>query len=341
MTTGSKISQLTSASAISSGDLFLITQNTSGSIPITRVISASSIFSISDSPPQGYMINGKIVPTVTTGSLNVALKTISGNNPSVSDPIYIRIGDTVRMVTAALSVTVSAATNWCNAGSAEFATKEIDYFPYLVWNTNLGTPAVDILFSRFPYANLYSDFSTTTTNEKHACVNATAPAATDVCENIGRFAASLSAGAGYTWSVPTYTAINLIQRPIYNTRFLSYNPTITNGTLGDGTMSTSYMVDRLTTKLNFTFTLGSTSSITGAISFSLPFTCITSILCNGLLNDTGTATYVGTVVVYSSTAAITALKSDSTYTTVAYPSATVPHTWAATDYISFNADYPI
>ena len=35
------------------------------------------------------------------------------------------------------------------------------------------------------------------------------------------FGATLSAGAGYTWSVPTFTVNNLIQRPIYETKELS------------------------------------------------------------------------------------------------------------------------
>jgi len=44
--------------------------------------------------------------------------------------------------------------------------------------------------------------------------------------NIGRFAATLSAGAGYTWTVPTFTTTNLIQRPIFETRQLQFTPTI-------------------------------------------------------------------------------------------------------------------
>jgi hypothetical protein len=39
---------------------------------------------------------------------------MNGSDPSVSNPVYIRIGDTVRSITSALSVTKNAGTNWFN-----------------------------------------------------------------------------------------------------------------------------------------------------------------------------------------------------------------------------------
>lgn len=160
----------------------------------------------------------QIVPTVTSNNLTVALKTLAGNDPSALDPINIRIGNTIRTITSALSVTKNAGTNWCNAGSTELATKEIDYFVYLGYN---ATDGVTLGFSRIPYGALYSDFSATTTNEKYCAISTiTNATASDVYTNIGRFAATLSAGAGYTWSVPTFTTANLVNRPIYETRWL-------------------------------------------------------------------------------------------------------------------------
>lgn len=174
--------------------------------------------------PQGFLINGKISVTDAAG-ITVAIKTLAGTDPSATDPVYCRIGDTVRTISAALSVAKADGTNWCNAGSSELATKEIDYFVYLGYN---ATDGVVIGFSRFPGANQYSDFSVTTTNEKYCAISTiTTAASTDYYEVIGRFAATLSAGAGYTWSVPTYTAINLIQRPIHETRWLDYTVTLT------------------------------------------------------------------------------------------------------------------
>ena len=137
----------------------------------------------------------------------------------------MRIGDTVRLITAALSVTKNAGTNYHNAGGAELATKEADYFVYLGYN---ATDGVVIGFSRIPYATCYSDFSATYNDNRFASISTiTNAAATDYYENIGRFAATMSAGAGYTWSVPTFTAINLRQVPTRNTRWLAWAPTYT------------------------------------------------------------------------------------------------------------------
>lgn len=177
-----------------------------------------------ENPPQGYMINGKIDVSVASSDLTVAIKTLSGNNPSTSEPVYVRIGDTVRSITSALSVTRNDGTNWFNSGSSELATFEVDYFVYLGYN---ATDWVVIGFSRLPFARRYGDFSATTTNERHCAISTiTNATSTDYYENIGRFSAILSGGAGYTWTVPTFTSINLIQKPIFNTRLLTYAPVV-------------------------------------------------------------------------------------------------------------------
>ena len=183
-------------------------------------IAALTTLGIGNSFPQGFLINGKISVSVASNNLTVAIKTLAGTDPSAADPVYVRIGDTVRTITGALSVTKNAGTNWCNAGSAELATKEIDYFVYLGYN---ATDGIVIGFSRFPGASCYSDFSATATNEKYCGISTiTTAAATDYYELIGRFAATLGASATYLWTVPTFTAINLIQKPIYETRWLTW-----------------------------------------------------------------------------------------------------------------------
>lgn len=170
--------------------------------------------------PQGFLLNGKIAPSVASSNLTVAIKTLDGSDPSALNPVFCRIGDTIRKITSALSVTKNAGTNWFNAGGAELATKEIDYFVYLGYN---ATDGVVIGFSRIPYATEYDDFSATTTNERYCAISTiTSAASGDDYENIGRFAATLSAGAGYTWTLPTFTNKNLIQRPITSTRVLNF-----------------------------------------------------------------------------------------------------------------------
>jgi hypothetical protein len=214
--------------------------------------------------PDGTMINGKITPTDAAG-LTLTLQTASGANPSVTNPVYVKIGGTIRSITAALSVAKADGTNWFNSGSAELATKEVDYFAYLGYN---ATDGVVLGFSRIPYATLYSDFSATTTNEKYCAISTiTNAAAGDNYVNIGRFAATLSAGAGYTWTVPTYTTTNLIQRPIYETRWLDWVPTAAgfNGAVTYG--SCRYLIRNQL--VNYKCSITGTSNAT-TFTFQLP-----------------------------------------------------------------------
>lgn len=230
-----------------------------------RMVNPAREFDLIYQYPQGFLQNGKIVVTDASG-ITVAIKTLAGTDPSASDPVYCRIGDTVRPITAALSVAKADGTNWMNAGSAELATKEIDYFAYLGYN---ATDGVVIGFSRI-VANSYGEFSATTTNEKYCAISTiTNAASTDYYEVIGRFAATLSAGAGYTWSVPTYTAINLIQRPIYETRTTdAIAPVLTNLS---GTVNGSYKL--VGTTVHYRGHIGVTAAGGGSVvAFSCPFT---------------------------------------------------------------------
>jgi len=173
--------------------------------------------------PEGTLLNGKITPTVASNDLILTLQTLAGNNPSAAEPVWIKLGGAWRSITAALAVTAADATNWCNSGSAELATKEIEYFAYLGYN---ATDGVVIGFSRVPWGKQYSDFNTTSSNERYCKISTiTNAAAADPYVVIGRFAATLSAGAGYTWTVPTFTPANLVQYPIFETRWLTWAPT--------------------------------------------------------------------------------------------------------------------
>lgn len=267
-----KITQLNEMTAPATGDLLAIVNDPGGS-PETQKIKLEKIFSLLN-PPSGFLINGKIVPSVTSNNLTVAIKGMDGNDPSATNPVYVRIGDTVRSITAALSVTKNAATNWCNAGSAGLATKEVDYFVYLGYN---ATDGVVIGFSRIGYATEYDDFSATTTNEKYAAISTIANAAAgDDYVNIGRFAATLSAGAGYTWTVPTYTNKNLIQRPIYETRTLLFVPGFTGfSTNPTISVATYKLIGNILTILFLQQTLGTSNANTFTLT-QLPFACLSS-----------------------------------------------------------------
>jgi hypothetical protein len=168
------------------------------------------------------LINGKIVPTVASNNLTLAVKTLQGTDPSATNPVGIWIGNNLRWITGALSIAANAGTNWFNSGSSELATRAIDYFVYIGYN---ATDGVTLGFGRIPYARLYSDFNTGTTNERYARISTiTNAAAGDNYVNVGRFEATLSATASFNWSVPSFTNANLIQEPIYETRWLTWTP---------------------------------------------------------------------------------------------------------------------
>ena len=281
----------------------------------------------------------RISVTVASNNITVALKNKDGDDPTVDSPVKVQIGDTVREVTSALSVTKNAGTNWCNSGSAELATKEVDYFAYLGYNATNG---VVIGFSRIPFARIYSDFSTTTTNEKYAAISTiTNAASSDAYAVIGRFAATLSAGAGYTWSVPTFTAANLVHNPIHTSRPLSYVPQFTNLTVGNGTLAAFYQIacERVYRIVQLTF--GSTTSISGAVSYTLPFTVNASIYSVTSANNAArffdaspAGSYAGLSYIATNSVTLVAQNAAGTYLIVAGLSSTVPFTWTTSDAIS-------
>jgi hypothetical protein len=174
----------------------------------------------------------KVTPTVVSNNLTLTLTHADGTTPSTSRPLWFKIADSWRAVTAALSVTVNAGASSFAAGSAEWATKAIDYFTYVSWRA--ASSAVVLGLSRIPFATLYSNFSATATNELYGAFS-TAPGSGDDVVNIGRFTATLSAGAGYTWTVPTFTSSNLIQRPVYDSSWMAMAaPNFTVATIDNG-----------------------------------------------------------------------------------------------------------
>lgn len=116
----------------------------------------------------------------------------------------------------------------------------------------------------------------------------------------------------------------------------SFTPTWTNYTRGNGTTIAYYTQVNKLVYIYVRETLGSTSSVTGVLRMTLPVTAarqqsVPLAVCN--LNDTGTAAFVGVVQSISTTQVdFRAINAAATYTSQANTSATVPHTWANTDF---------
>lgn len=289
-----KISQYTDGGAIQSSDKLVISRSGANYSVLGSEIGSGKY--------EGLMQNGKLSVTVSSNNLTVAVKTFAGTDPSQSNPVSVYIRGVKRTISSPLSLTINAGTNTFAAGSAVLATKEIDYFTYLSWRA--ASSKVVLLASRISWANVYGDFSATVTNEKYAAFS-TAPASTDDVVVIGRFAATLSAGAGYTWTVPTFTSANLVQSPIFTTRLLSFNPSPT-GFSGSPTVTGTYMLRQ--NMMTFFMTISGTSNDT-AFTATLPYTPVSASNDLQRLVDNGSAVAGlvalsgATVIFYSSFAA--------------------------------------
>ena len=129
-----------------------------------------------------------------------------------------------------------------------------------------------------------------------------------------------------------------------NAAWTSYTPTWTNLTVGNGTNNFAYKQIGKTVFVRGDFIFGSTSSISGGVSFTLP---VTSIAYNGehsfgicQLGDSGTADYFGAIYyVATSKGLIRVINSAGTYSTWAGISSTVPFTWTTGDVIRFHLYY--
>lgn len=245
--------------------------------------------------PDGMAVNYSIAVTVASNNLTVALKTKSGGNPSATDPVPLRLGNVVYRATAATSITLNAGTEYYSNATYGFSAKERDFFVYLLYNSNTST--VNITISPYPNLSLYSDGSATATNTKYIPTSGTAPASTDKLIVIGRIAATLSAGAGYTWtssSASAPTLKNTVQYPIYNSRVLEWTPTAsaapsltwTSPSIGHARYQIS--PDVVFYEVAVTATLGGSANNT--LYLTVPFDPITTTSVSGSGNTVGVGT---------------------------------------------------
>lgn len=284
---------------------------------------------------QGFLINGKIVRSVASNNLTVAIKTLAGADPSTSDPVYVRIGNTMRTITAALAVTKNAGTNWMDAGG-DTATLEVDYFVYLGYN---ATDGVVIGFCRRPDYRVYGDFNATTTNAQYCAISTiTNAASTDEYENVGRFNAILSAGAGYTWSVPATDVT--ISRPTFTTRELQWNPTLQGlFTNAKWNKNCYYTVFNNTLKFRVKLVANATSPMAGSGAAVIPIPLLMKdysasdeifYIGSGGILDSGTTAYRGDPH-WNTTGGIAFRQVPA-----ARPSSTSPMTWTTNDAINMT-----
>ena len=131
-------------------------------------------------------------------------------------------------------------------------------------------------------------------------------------------------------------------------KWISYTPTLTNITLGNGTLSALYIRIGRFAMVKFVFTLGSTSAIAANPTFSLPLTGATTGTTSltpygfGYFGDTGVNNYFGMVGLDTTTTArFWGWNAAGTIIQLAEVNATAPFTWGNTDVLAGNIFYEV
>lgn len=217
---------------------------------------------------EGFVDNAVITPSISSNNLTVAIKTVAGTDPQSSDAVTIRIGNSKRTLSGALSVTVNAGTNTFNLGATEFLGLKNQLFVYLGWMAASST--IFIGLSRYNHGKTYADFSTTATSEGYLSYSGSAPASTDEVELIGRIDVQNSGTASFNWSLPSGATV--INRPIYHTDWITYTSVQTGFSSNPTNTNYQYL---LTDRTVFWQHSQGTNGTSNSTSFTqtLPFTC--------------------------------------------------------------------
>lgn len=124
--------------------------------------------------------------------------------------------------------------------------------------------------------------------------------------------------------------------------YFNWSPTASGHTVGNGTVTARFSRTGKWIDFMYSFTLGSTSSISGDFSITLPVTPSPDFTAFADLSDTGTAGYVAFAVGANSTGQlyIRAVNVAGTYPTNSTTfSATVPFTWTTSDAVRAGGRY--
>lgn len=122
----------------------------------------------------------------------------------------------------------------------------------------------------------------------------------------------------------------------------SYTPTLTNVTLGNGTLAGAYYQVGKTIHYRALLTFGSTTTVSGSIQFALPTTANSSQTAGNF--PLGISTMKGTSTVYGWARLVAAANAVApVYNTAATTSsdctATAPYTWASGNFIFVQGVY--
>jgi hypothetical protein len=153
--------------------------------------------------------------------------------------------------------------------------------------------------------------------------------------------ARLAVGANNLYLVADSTAATGLK---YEGAITSWTPTFVNASVGNGTVIAEYQRVGNLVFCYIQFTLGSTSTVTGDVNFTLPIGSTKRAFFNGTSYyvDTGTQLAGGSMELSGSNGYFRLTNSNGTYITLNQNlSATTPWTWGNTDYMAAYFYYEV
>ncbi len=135
----------------------------------------------------------------------------------------------------------------------------------------------------------------------------------------------------------------MVELAPFSAAWTSYTPSWSGITIGNATNTGAYLKVGKMVIFRAKITLGSTSSITGQISATFPFTAKTSNagVFWGSFEDTGTGWYIPNIFGDTIGMSMYATIVNGTYAGAASTSSTVPFTWTTGDVIYASGNYEI
>jgi hypothetical protein len=196
-------------------------------------------------------------------------------------------------------------------------------------------------------SNTDMDFTWVTSDDANAIQNAIVDAKGDlIAASAADTPARLAVGANNTMLVADSTTATGLAYKSAATLYpwTTYSPTTSGFTKGNGTEIARYQQIGKTVFIDYSFTFGSTSAMTGMVRIGMPVSPAGAMQFNPcgnvLFEDKDTAFYLGSCVVQAYDWINVYLdKADGTYTREGYTSSTVPFTWGNTDRFFLSVSY--
>jgi len=188
--------------------------------------------------------------------------------------------------------------------------------------------------------NADMDFTWVTTDDTNAIQNAIVDAKGDlIAASAADTPARLAVGANGTTLIAASGETTGLK---WEGAWTTWTPTIANYVKGNGTEVARYSKVGNIVYLYYSFTFGSTSSLSGRPQISLPVNqSQANIIVPVRILDSGTTVFFGMATLAGNNAFVELQATNATYSFQSFPDATNPMTWTTGDQFAFQATYEV